>query len=70
MCHSDQDVSLGVLECVVIAVHAIKLPSVLLQHPDQLAAISFHGPPPKQHQDNAVDQAGTIALPIAGPKLP
>jgi hypothetical protein len=34
MRHGDQLISLGMLEGVVIAIHAIKLPAILLQHPD------------------------------------
>jgi hypothetical protein len=42
MSHCDNFFPLRMLEGVVIAVHPIKHPSVLLQHSDQLAAVSFH----------------------------
>jgi hypothetical protein len=47
MRHGDQFIPPGMLEGVVIATHSIKLPSVFLQHPDQLAAVSFYAPLPK-----------------------
>ena len=48
MRHGDQDLPPGMLEGVVIAVHPIKLPSILLPHPDQLAAVSFHRAAPSK----------------------
>jgi hypothetical protein len=44
MRHGDDCFPLGMLECVVITIHPIKHPSILLQHPDQLTAVSFHRP--------------------------
>jgi hypothetical protein len=51
MRHGDDCFPLGMLERVVIAIHPIKHPSILLQHPDQLAAVSFPYPPPKQSRE-------------------
>lgn len=42
MRHGDDRLPTGIFERVMIAVHPIKYPSVLLQHPDQLPAVSFH----------------------------
>ncbi len=42
MRHGDDYVPLRMLVRVVIAIDPIKHPSILLQHPDQLAAVSFH----------------------------
>jgi hypothetical protein len=53
MRHGDDRAALRMLERVVIAVHPIKCPSVLLQHPDQLAAVSFHNPPQKPRRDHS-----------------
>jgi hypothetical protein len=44
MCHRNDHIPLGMLIRVVITVNSIKRPSILLQHPNQLAAVSFHVP--------------------------
>jgi hypothetical protein len=56
----------------VIPTHAIELPPILFEHPDQLAAVSFHGPPPKQYQDKQLgcscSRSGGHHGPCAGPE--
>lgn len=47
MRHGDDSLSFWMLERVVITADSIKNPSILFQHRDQLAAVSFHRPPPK-----------------------
>jgi len=52
MRHGDDHIPLGMLERMMVAIDPIKHPPVLLQHPDQLAAVSFRRPPQKHRRDH------------------
>jgi hypothetical protein len=67
--HGDDDFPRRVFERVMISVNSIENPSILLQHRDQLAAVSFHRPLQSITRSDlprlrAFDQAGLI------PRLP
>lgn len=65
MRHRDDHVPFRMFKGVMITAHAVKHPTILLQHPDQLAAIPLHSPSPTFFTKSCeADAAGIPPRPV------